>query len=251
MGVRRAWLVLLAIAAVPVPSMGSAESARRFAEAMWKQFPITASDCHRKLVDADRKDEDALCGTTELDFQQFSRKWDEALKQLPDMGLRIKIETGWYAPAFMSGVQDRDYLVDGTPLSIRYRVSSGHLAATYSNYSWNKWPCDESRYQSIANLYDGRKDGSHPKCTSNVKPIYPELARLARQQGTILLEVVVGVGGEVTAACMKQPHNRDVGFEAVAMETVRHCTYDTKQIDGKPVPALWTIPFEFELTDGP
>lgn len=251
MSIRCGSLILLALAAVPIPSLGSAESARRFAEAMWDQLAITPSDCHRKLVEADRKDRNNLCGTTELDFEQFSRKWDEALKQLPDMGLQIKIETDWYPYAFMNGVQERDYIIDGTPLSIRYRVSSGHLAVMYSNYSWNQWPCDESRYQSIANLYDGRRDESHPKCTTNVKPIYPELARVARQQGTIMLEVVVGTSGEVMAACVKQPHNRDVGFEAVAMATVKHCKYDTKQIDGSPVPAVWTVPFEFTLTDPP
>lgn len=78
-----------------------------------------------------------------------------------------------------------------------------------------------------------------------VMPEYPEAARQAGVQGTVVLDTVVNVEGAVTQV------NLVSGPEALsqaAMDAVRWWRYEPYSVNGRPVPVESTVAVDFRLT---
>jgi protein TonB len=79
-------------------------------------------------------------------------------------------------------------------------------------------------------------------------PIYPELARVARLEASVILEAVIradGTIGEIELLRCSRPH---MGFEESAVEAVGQWRYEpARMADGTPVDVYFTIVVDFEL----
>lgn len=86
---------------------------------------------------------------------------------------------------------------------------------------------------------------SPPKRVFYVQPVYPEAARAARAEGTVILEVVVGRTGAVEEARVLKSSPL---FDTAAVEAVKRWKYEPALLGGsKPVRVFMTVRVEFRL----
>ena len=83
-----------------------------------------------------------------------------------------------------------------------------------------------------------------PRKILHVAPIYPEFARQARAQGTVILECILDATGRVESVKVlgSQPLLDDA-----AVRAVRQWRYTPTELNGVPVPVLMTIMVRFSL----
>jgi protein TonB len=84
-----------------------------------------------------------------------------------------------------------------------------------------------------------------PRQTKRVDPEYPSMARSARLQGIVILEVTIGTDGSVTDARVL----RSIPLlDTAARDAVRQWQYEPTIVDGAAVPVLMTVAVRFTLT---
>ena len=82
---------------------------------------------------------------------------------------------------------------------------------------------------------------------SRVTPEYPEVARVTRNQGTVILQAVIapdGTVGEIQILRCDRPH---LGFEDAAAQAVKLWRYKPATQNGSPVAVYFTVVVDFEL----
>jgi TonB family protein len=81
-----------------------------------------------------------------------------------------------------------------------------------------------------------------------VKPIYPPLAKMARQQGTVKLQATIGKEGKVENLTLIDGPPLLVQS---AMDAVQQWVYRPAILNGAPVEVVTTVDVNFSLSDGP
>ena len=83
-----------------------------------------------------------------------------------------------------------------------------------------------------------------PRKVVDARPVYPDLARTARVEGTVILEAVLDTSGRVTQLHVV----RSVPLlDQAALDAVRQWRYSPSLYGGKPVSVLMTITIRFTL----
>jgi protein TonB len=83
-----------------------------------------------------------------------------------------------------------------------------------------------------------------PKKLTDVRPVYPEVAKQARVQGVVILECTISPEGRVTDTRVL----RGVPLlDGAAIDAVRQWTYAPTLMNGVPVPVLMTVTVNFAL----
>jgi protein TonB len=83
-----------------------------------------------------------------------------------------------------------------------------------------------------------------PKVVSSVLPEYPEIARQARIEGAVMLQVRVGTDGRVHDVRVL----RSAGvFDEAAIEAARRWRFEPAKVNGKPVAVWVALPVRFTL----
>ena len=85
----------------------------------------------------------------------------------------------------------------------------------------------------------------NPKITFWAKPKYPEIARKAMREGTVVVKVLVGPGGNVLDAQILQGANPLLNQSA--LEAARKCKFLPGKQRNIPVKAWMALPFNFRL----
>jgi len=83
-----------------------------------------------------------------------------------------------------------------------------------------------------------------PHKTVDVRPIYPEIARAAHKEGTVILEAVLDTTGRVTQLRVLRSEPL---LDQAALDAVRQWRYSPSLFYGKPVSVLMTITVRFTL----
>jgi len=86
---------------------------------------------------------------------------------------------------------------------------------------------------------------TNPKITSFAKPDYPEMARRAQIEGTVIVKVLVGPDGNVKDAQVLQGVNPLLNSAALA--AARRCKFIPGKQRDIPVKAWMALPFNFRL----
>lgn len=110
-----------------------------------------------------------------------------------------------------SGVMGGDPAADGPPIAATLRVGSGVEA---------------------------------PRKVRHVAPVYPDIARQARVQGTVTLECTIDPRGRVASTRVLSGPPL---LEAAALDAVRQWTYTPTRLNGVPVAVILTVTVRFEL----
>jgi len=83
-----------------------------------------------------------------------------------------------------------------------------------------------------------------PTKTNDVRPVYPDAARMARLSGTVVMEAVLDPAGRVTQ--LRVIRSAPL-FDQAAMDAVRQWRYTPSMYGGHPVSVLMTITIRFTL----
>lgn len=83
-----------------------------------------------------------------------------------------------------------------------------------------------------------------PRKIVDVRPVYPEIARNARVEGTVTLEAVLDTSGNVTQLHVVRSTPL---LDRAALDAVRQWKYSPTMYGGRPVSVLMTITIRFTL----
>jgi len=84
-----------------------------------------------------------------------------------------------------------------------------------------------------------------PMKVKHVSPLYPDLAKQARIEGTVVLECTINEQGQVTEVRVL----RGIPLlDAAAVEAVRQWVYSPTLLEGVPVPVIMTVTVHFKLS---
>lgn len=85
-----------------------------------------------------------------------------------------------------------------------------------------------------------------PKLVRSVEPAYPEIARQARVEGVVIVEVATDVYGRVTSVEIL----RSIPLlDQAAVDAVRQWVYEPAMINGRPRPIIFTVTVLFRLEE--
>ncbi len=83
-----------------------------------------------------------------------------------------------------------------------------------------------------------------PKKLKHVPPVYPPIARQARVQGAVILEVLVAPTGRVRDVRVVRGHPL---LDAAAIDAVRQWAYTPTLLNGVPVPVIMMVTVNFRI----
>ena len=84
-----------------------------------------------------------------------------------------------------------------------------------------------------------------PALVHFAKPVYPEIARLARLEGTVVVHVLVGVDGRVLDAVVVQGAHPQL--DRAALAAARLCRFTPGRQRELPVKAWMAVPYRFRM----
>ncbi len=82
---------------------------------------------------------------------------------------------------------------------------------------------------------------------SKVAPVYPELARVARLSGRVIVRAVILEDGTVGEIEVLQCNRPGVGFEEAAIDAITRWRYEPARLYGEPIDVYFTVMVEFTL----
>ena len=103
-----------------------------------------------------------------------------------------------------------------------------------------------AEWPATARAIDGREGTNvvRPKAVRQAQPFYPSEAMQKKQQGNVIVEVLVGVDGAVLAGRI----NRSLPLlDRSALDCVRKWAFTPMLVDGQPTPAVIMIDLRFSL----
>jgi periplasmic protein TonB len=83
-----------------------------------------------------------------------------------------------------------------------------------------------------------------PQKIFDVKPVYPEIARVSRVQGIVILDAVLDTDGRVVQVRVLRSQPL---LDQAAIDAVRQWRYTPTRLNGEPVRVLMTITMNFKL----
>jgi len=98
-------------------------------------------------------------------------------------------------------------------------------------------------------LIAGTGDVTNPEliAESKIEPEYPELARVARLEGNVILQAIIKADGTVGDVEVLRTNRPSMGFEEAAIEAVRQWRYKPALQNGNPVEVYFTVFVDFKL----
>ena len=98
-------------------------------------------------------------------------------------------------------------------------------------------------------LIAGVGDVTNPKLIpeTKVQPEYPELARVARLEGNVILQAIIRADGSVGDLQVLRCNRPSMGFEDAAISAVQEWRYEPATQNGRPVEVYFTVFVEFKL----
>ena len=87
-------------------------------------------------------------------------------------------------------------------------------------------------------------DVKPPKLVRRIEPDYPEIARLARVEGVVILEATTDVFGRVTGVRVLRSLPL---LDVAAVDAVRQWVYEPMVVNGRPRPVAFTVTVRFVL----
>ncbi len=85
-----------------------------------------------------------------------------------------------------------------------------------------------------------------PEVVERIRPVYPEMARLAELEGTVVLKVGIDERGRVREALVLESVP---GLDEAALEAVRRWVFRPARQRDVPVPVWYYVPVRFSLRD--
>jgi len=92
----------------------------------------------------------------------------------------------------------------------------------------------------------GREDVATPKLIKMVNPVYPEIARTAQIEGSVVLSATIDTQGRVVAVKVL----RSIPLlDQAAVDAVKQWVYEPMKVKGQAKPVVFTVTVAFKLDD--
>jgi len=185
----------------------------------------------------------ATWGDPSLTETEFAETCREQARTSENARLVGELARQYYraaGPAYSAEILKTDYTVFGDPLLQRARKLNPELFALMF------LPAEKLPNPGEAHPITLRVGGNvmREKLVSRVQPDYPEAARSQRIQGTVSLQVAVGLQGEIVAVGVT---DGPVELQDAAERAVRQWRYKPTLLNGKPVYVVSRIDVNFSL----
>jgi protein TonB len=86
---------------------------------------------------------------------------------------------------------------------------------------------------------------SKPEIITQVKPAYPEVARKARLQGSVIVEAIIDEQGNVTNVRVLK--GLPMGLDRSAVDAVQKWKFKPAQFQGRPVKVYYVLTVNFQV----
>ncbi len=146
-------------------------------------------------------------------------------------------------------------VIDGKPRSIiftvtvRFTLKDAKPDVAVSDGVSQPKPLTRSEAEIQAKLPPLRFEGeSTPKLIKQVQPVYPEEARQAKVEGTVVMEAETDIYGRVMNIKILRSVPK---LDQAALDALRQWVFEPPQVDGKPRKAIFTLPIRFVLDKAP
>jgi len=83
-----------------------------------------------------------------------------------------------------------------------------------------------------------------PEKVVNVQPTYPEIARITRIEGVVILEAVIDAAGNVTSARVLRGYPM---LDPAALNAVQQWKFKPAMLNGETIPVVMTVTVQFKL----
>ena len=77
-----------------------------------------------------------------------------------------------------------------------------------------------------------------------MQPIYPEIARITRIEGVVILEAVIDAAGNVTSARVLRGYPM---LDPAALSAVQQWKFKPATLNGEAIPVVMTVTVQFKL----
>ncbi|MDW7760024.1 MAG: energy transducer TonB [Acidobacteriota bacterium] len=132
------------------------------------------------------------------------------------------------------GAEGADY---GIPGGVDYGVEGGLPANILSEALYSLVGEVEAPVRAVGEVRP-------PRLVRKIEPDYPEIARMSRVEGIVILEATTDVYGRVTDVRIL----RSIPLlDGVAIAAVRQWVYEPMIINGRPRPVVFTVTVRFQL----
>ena len=238
------------------------EAFRQLARSVLLRLGLDQSDCPEHM----RGDSAAVeyCASSTMGLEQFKQKLDELLEPHP-------VSPQW---AFWKSHFRRYWLPHPSVFAVRIEETGnerGELLIKFKDEetalpwcdptSSDEWqtvlrplmldPASVSPDQLVKFEDDALSTGEieYPSKIENlaIKPVYPEIARVARVGGRVLLIGKILTTGTVEELCLARVNRPNMGFEESALDAVGQWRYTPGKVDGEPVVVIMTVMVDFSL----
>ena len=237
--------VLLGLACLAWPARASSEDAAAFIKQMIDFVGSSVVECSQEVRDRHAGLE-TECATFGADFSSWKLKTDQLSRRHDVLG-RAARDSAW---TLRGGKYEREYDVVGTEVSVRFDAKT-HLVVL----AYEPGGDDVAEAETVV-----AEDGSGPRMAgfdgvgtpklvreSRVEPAYPPEAKQEGIEGSVILDAVITVEGEVSQLSVLRCRPEGRGFEAAALEAVKQWRYEPAIYRGEPTDVTFTIYVEFAL----
>jgi len=144
----------------------------------------------------------------------------------------------WFIPDEITDIPFSDSGIEGgTEGGVEGGVPGGTLDGVFGTILGNMIGVPEAPVRAIGEI-------RAPKLVKQVKPTYPEIARQARVEGTVILEAATDMYGRVQTVKVL----RSIPLlDQAAMDAVRQWIYEPMVIGGRPRGLVFTVTVRFKL----
>ena len=97
----------------------------------------------------------------------------------------------------------------------------------------------------VGQVYSGREVRKPPRLADKTEPEYTDEARIARQEGVVVLQVAIAADGR--ARNFRLLRSLGLGLDEKAVEAVRQWTFNPARKDGKKVTVVANVEINFRL----
>ncbi len=185
------------------------------------------------------------CGIFPGDMEQFKKRWKRAMRGREELSATLTKGGEWKKTSSKT-LCYRDYELFGRWLRILYVRASEQLGKIEVHYS----PEGSAEAPSADGpLIAGIGEVSKPVLiqASKVAPEYPELARVTRSEGHVIMQAVILRDGTVADLEILRAVPIGLGMLDAAVEAVSQWRYEPAKLNGEPVDVYFTVFVEFKL----
>ncbi len=223
------------------PSRASVDELQQASERLFAALQLVEVACPSDTA-IDRPSRNLLCGSTDLKAREFMRKADELLAEPSRIGVSAVVKNKWDK---FDGIFRQYYEIGERFIGLAYYPKSKTVVIQYPEYFAVCGAPGAPALQPDESPAGVEPPVLEPK--TKTSPLYPEIGRLGRVQGKMVLQAVVGTDGVLKDVCVVRGMGKHLGFEYAAVQAVKSWRYAPARRNGEPVEFVMKIVVEFTL----